>query len=452
MRRVRSPLPRRAFLSRCVKASLLAAAPAFQIQVRGAAGAEPWRTGNEAIDRPREVALDLLKPTPAQLERGLALHRDALVFESYGFAPRNAIDGAALAKAMDSGASETELADLREEMSMTRCVTDAAERAEWLGAFRAAGVTCIFQNAGEEGSDPLRLMKRLARFTYVTDSLRDEVMKVTRVEDALAAKKQNKLSLCFTGNGVPLRQEWSTTRDELGFIRVFHQLGIRMMHLTYNRRNPIGDGCGEPHDGGLSAFGHEAVAELNRVGVIADVAHSGWKTSLDAAKASQKPMVASHTTCAGVYEHFRSKPDEVIRAICDTGGLIGICVIPRFLGGKGDITAFLDHLDYAIGKFGAEHVAIGTDTAYVSRNEKAEREKVPKRDARAALAAQPKWEHLWPADRFKASPEAEQSLAWTNWPLFTVGMVQRGHSEGVIRKVLGENVMRVVEGNAGARS
>jgi membrane dipeptidase len=62
--------------------------------------------------------------------------------------------------------------------------------------------------------------------------------------------------------------------------------------------------------------------------------------------------------------------------------------------------------------------------------------------------AQPKWEHLWPVDRFKATPEAEQSLAWTNWPLFTVGLVQRGHSDEVIRKILGENVMRVLRANA----
>jgi membrane dipeptidase len=64
---------------------------------------------------------------------------------------------------------------------------------------------------------------------------------------------------------------------------------------------------------------------MNKIGVIADVAHSGWKTAFDAAKASAKPMVASHTTCCGVYEHFRGKPDDTIKAICDTGGLVGIC-------------------------------------------------------------------------------------------------------------------------------
>ena len=248
-----------------------------------------------------------------------------------------------------------------------------------------------------------------------------------------------------------MRQQWNITRDELGFVRIFHQLGIRMMHLTYNRRNPIGDGAGEPHDGGLSDFGHAAIAEMNRIGVIVDVAHSGWKTSLEAAKASKKPMVASHTACGGLYEHFRAKPDEVVKAICDTGGLIGICVIPRFLGGDGDIGAFLDHIDYAVKKFGADHVAIGTDVSYVSRNEEAERAKIPKRtDGRSPLSlASPRWEHLWPPDDFIPKRHAEESLAWTNWPLFTVGMVQRGHSEETIRKILGENVLRVARANFG---
>ena len=191
---------------------------------------------------------------------------------------------------------------------------------------------------------------------------------------------------------------------------------------------------------------------MNRVGVLVDVAHSGWKTSLEAAKASTKPMVASHTACGGLYSHFRAKPDEVVKAICDTGGLIGICVIPRFLGGEGDIGAFLDHLDYAVKNFGAEHVAIGTDISYVSRNEAAQRARIPKRpDIHAPVSlASERWEHLWPLDHFRPAAHAEQSLAWTNWPLFTVGMVMRGHSDETIRKILGENILRVARANAAA--
>lgn len=443
-----APLPsRRRFLQHSIRAA--AGIAAWRgVFARSAESTAAWRTGNDVIDRARETALGILKPTEAQLQRALALHRDALVFDSYGFAPRAAIDGAAINEAVQAGASAAELNDLREEMSMTRMATDERERKEFLDAFRAAGVTCIFQNAGEEGSDPMRLIKRLARFTYATDLMRPELSKAVRPADIEAAKKAGQLCLYLTGNGVPLMQAWESVRDELRVIRLFQQLGIRMMHLTYNRRNAIGDGAGEPHDGGLSDFGHAAVAEMNRRGVIVDVAHSGWKTAFDGAKASTKPMVASHTTAAGLYRHFRGKPDDTIAAICDTGGLVGICCIPRFLGGKGDIGALLDHIDYVAKKFGTEHVAIGTDTSYVSRFDREERAKIKRRaDGSTPLGAGPQWEHLWPKDDFQTTPEAEQSVAWTNWPIFTVGLVQRGYSDEDIRKIVGGNVLRVAKAN-----
>ncbi len=442
---------RRVFLGRFAKAAAIGVlAPAFQIRVGANEAERLWRTGNEVIDRAREIALDLLKPTPAQLQRAFELHAASLVFDAYGFAPRAALDGARFQAAVEGGAVGDELVDLREEMSMTRWATDAREREEFLAAFRAAGVTCIFQNAGEEGNDPLRLIQRLARFTYATDRMRPEVFKAVTAEDVETAKKDGKLCLCLTTNGVPMPQQWQSVRDEVRLVRIFHQLGIRMMHVTYNRRNPLGDGAGEPHDGGLSDFGRIAIAELNRAGVIVDVAHSGWKTSLDAAKASARPMVASHTTCGGVYEHFRGKPDDAIRAICDTGGYVGICCIPRFLGGKGDIVALLDHLDYLVKKFGAERAAIGTDTSYVSRFDAEERRKIVKRaDGSSPLnSSGPRWEHLWPRDDFQTTPDAERSVAWTNWPLFTLGLVMRGHRDDDIQKILGGIVIRVLRANA----
>jgi membrane dipeptidase len=440
---------RRTFVKTLASLPLAGELGSFHVHMRAADLRGPFATDNPVINRARDAALAILKPSAADLERGYRLHAESLVFESYGFAPRAALDGDAFKAAAASGASERELVDLREEMSMTRWATNAGERQEFLDAMRAAGVTCIFQNAGEEGSDPLRLLKRLARFTHATDLAPEVCAKAAKPDDIVAAKRTNRHCLYFTTNGVPLAQRWDNVRDELQHIRIFQELGVRMMHLTYNRRNPIGDGAGEPNDGGLSDFGHAVVAEMNRLGVIVDVSHSGWRTSLEGAKASKRPMVASHTTCAGLYRHFRGKPDETIKAICDTGGLIGICCISRFLGGAGDIAAFLDHIDYAVKKFGADHVAIGPDISYTSRNDSAERAKVPARaDGRSPLAASgPRWEHLWPVDTFTATPHAVQSIAWSNWPLFTVGLVQRGHSDETIRKILGENVLRVARAN-----
>jgi membrane dipeptidase len=398
---------------------------------------------NAAIAHAREVAVAILKPSPRDVEHAAELHANSVVCDAYGFAPRAAPDGDAMKAAMEAGASEAELQDLVEDMRMTRCVTDPGERDEFMGAWEAAGVTCILQNAGEEGQSVLRLVKRLARYTYVTDMMRDFVRKAVTPDDIVAAKEQDRHCLYLTANGVPLPQDWVSVEEELRYIRIFFQLGCRMMHLTYNRRNMIGDGCAEPSDAGLSDFGRAVIAEMNRVGVIVDVAHSGWRTSLEAAKASERPMVASHSACAALNRHHRCKPDEVIRAIVDTGGYIGICCIPAFLGGAGDISAVLDHIDHVAKAFGPDHVAIGTDAAYASSATNREYGKVP-----TCRRTRSGWEQFWPPGDPVSAPEWHRdeqvlSLAWTNWPAFTLGLVQRGHSDEDIRKIIGGNVLRV---------
>lgn len=399
---------------------------------------------NPRIEKARQAALRLLKPSRRDLERGLALHRDALVVESYGFAPRAAVDGEALRRAVEAGASDLEIQDLTEDMMMTRYVTDPAERAEFREAFEAAGVTGILENAGEECQDPLRILKRLARYTFAADRMPDTLRRGASPEDLVAAKREGRRCLYLTCNGVPLPQGWMSLEEELRYIRLFFQLGCRMMHLTYNRRNMLGDGCAETADAGLSDFGRAAVAEMNRTGVLIDVAHSGWRTSLEAVKASSRPVVASHSACAALNAHYRCKPDRVVRALAESGGYMGIAWVGVFLGGTGDLRAVLDHVDYAVKRFGSEHVAVGTDQAHFSRHTARERKKVP-----ARRAARPRWENFWREDgdpfldpRWNR-PEQTLSMAWTNWPLFTVGLVQRGHSEEAIRRILGGNVLRV---------
>lgn len=393
---------------------------------------------NPRIQHSREVALSLLKPSARDLEHGIRLHAESLVFDSYGFSPRAAIDGPAMAAAIAAGASDAELDDLQEDMTMTRCVTDDAEQQEYRAAWTASGVTCVFQNAGQEGQDPLTLLKRLARFTFVTDILRDFVARAAVPADIETVKAAGHHCLYLTGNGIPLTQQWVSKDDELRFVKIFYQLGIRMMHLTYQRRNMIGDGCGEISNAGLSDFGRTAVAEMNRIGIIPDCAHSGWQTSLEAAQITTRPVVASHSTCGAIYPHIRSKPDDVIRKIVDSGGYIGICCIPRFLRGTGDINAMLDHIQHVTRVFGTDHVAIGTDVAYSSQNSAAAARDVPRR----AKSREP-FRSLWPADDFSETAAMRDSLAWTNWPLFTVGLVQRGYSDEEIRRIIGGNVMRV---------
>lgn len=395
---------------------------------------------NERMRADYETGLNILKPSKKQLDHGLDLHRNSLVFDTYGFMPRAAVDGSLIASAISDNASPLELQDMNEDMSMTRYVSNPGEKEELANAWKASGVTCVFQNAGEEGSAIERLVKRLARFTFTTDMLDETVVKAATPDDIVKAWKEKKHALYFSGNGVPLPQEWVTVEEELRYIKVFFQLGIRMMHLTYNRRNVIGDGCAETANAGLSDFGRAVVKEMNRVGVIVDVAHSGWQTSLEAAQISEKPMVASHSSVASIHKHIRSKPDDVIKAIADTDGYIGICCIPRFLGGTGNIADMMKHIDYVAKKFGSDHVGIGTDVAYTSSHALTENAKIPSHSR-----GRTRWEALWPADNFKETSEMHRSMAWTNWPLFTVGMVQMGYSDNDIQKMIGGNALRVAK-------
>jgi len=412
---------------------------------------------NNKTKKARQIGLSILKPSKKDLEHGLELHKDSIVWDSYGFVPNSAVDGDAIRKAAEEGASDIELIELTEEMRMMRHVIDKAERQEFKDAWEASGVTCVFQNAGTSSNAISQLIKRFAHFTYVSDMMRGYLNRSVIPVDIENTKKQKRHCLYLCTNGVPLSQQWNSVEEELSYIRIFFQLGCRMMHLTYNRRNQIGDGCGESANAGLSDFGRAVVREMNKVGVIVDVAHSGLQTSLEAAKVSEQPIVASHTTCLAVNEHCRAKSDKVIKEIANKNGYIGICCIPGFLGKSGDITALLDHIDYVAKKFGVDHVAIGTDAAYMSQNNEGEHFKTPKfymsqdhgkvslKNLKRRITRNPWWS-FWPPGSLSShafSEKARLSLSWTNWPLFTVGLVQRGYSDNDIQKIIGGNVLRV---------
>jgi len=398
---------------------------------------------NERVERDWQTALSVLQPNARDLEHGLELHRDSFVFESYGFSPRAAPRGEALAQILAEGASEVEFIEAEEDMFLARMADDADLAAEYHAALDFAGVDCILQNAGEECQAPLQLIKRLGNFTYLTDMLGEFMQRVPSPAAIVDAHAAGKHSLYMSVNGVPLAQQWKTVEEELRYVRVLFQLGVRMTHITYNRRNMLGDGCEEMTDAGLSDFGMAAIAELNRVGIIADVAHSGWQTGIDTARVSKVPIVSSHSGAHALSGHPRCKTDEVMRAIVDKGGTVGVCCIPAFLGGTGDLAAFLDHIDYMAKLVGADAVTIGTDQAYLSSQNAAEREKfdAPRRGRRP-------FEGFWQPDdplhdpAWK-EPRMKQSLAWTNWPLFTVGLVQRGYGDDEIRGILGGNILRV---------
>jgi membrane dipeptidase len=162
------------------------------------------------------------------------------------------------------------------------------------------------------------------------------------------------------------------TLDDLSF---FHDLGQRVSQLTYNRRNRLGSGCGEGLDGGLSPFGGEVVAAMNRLGMAIDVSHCGERTSLDACRASRQPVLITHSNCRALVHHPRCKSDEVLRAMAATGGVMGITSVRAFVreGGGATLEHVLDHFDHVARVAGVEHVGIGSDTDPETRDPRTQR-------------------------------------------------------------------------------
>lgn len=395
------------------------------------------------IRQARQAAMDILKPSRRDLEHGLELHKNSIVCDTYGFAPKAPFNSVEYHELLNNGASLRELNDFNEETSSLGHLSKPELRKEFIELWKAAGVTCIFQNAGREIEIPQQLAKRLSYFNYITDMMPDFLTRATRPEDILKAKKINKSCMYYSGNAVPVAGRWESLREELSFIKIFFYMGMRMMHLTYNRRNILGDGCSESSDAGLSDFGRAAVKEMNRVGMICDVAHCGNKTSLEAARISDKPMVASHTGVFSINEHIRCKSDEIIKAIADTGGYVGISCIPGFLGQNGDINSLLCHIDYVVEKFGPDYVTIGTDVSTTLSGYEDELKKIET----SPLNNCKDWASFWPPGTtglsIKYPEKNRQSLEWLNWPLFTVGLVQHGYSDSDIQKIIGGNMLRV---------
>ena len=391
---------------------------------------------NQHFEQCRQLALEILKPSKAELTHGLELHQDALVWDAYGFAPSGECPGTLIDQMLEEGAGRDERITRYEQYLQVDFLRDPALFALYREAWELSGVDCVFQNAGVEGNSIPELLKRLSRFTYLPDRYPELYQRAAFPSQVEAAKAAGRRALYLTTNGVCLPDFLRSEEEALEQLTVFFQLGVRMMHLTYNRRNLIGDGCAEPNDGGLSSFGRNVVAAMNRTGIIPDVAHSGQRTSLEAALCSTKPVVASHTVAGALSKHYRGKSDEVIRAIVKSDGYVGVCAIPWFLRRSGMIDSLLDHIDYLVENFGAAHVAIGTDNGTRVGEVK---------PGLLKSKARPIFEQFWtpPIDPFDSTPEMMNSMTWTNWPLFTVGLVQRGHSDSDIRKILGGNVQRV---------
>jgi len=247
-------------------------------------------------------------------------------------------------------------------------------------------------------------------------------------------------------------QDGVSFEDDAGRLEALHHLGIRVLQPTYNRRNLLGDGCMETADAGLSRAGHEAIERMNALGMLVDLSHCGRRTASDAIRTSKRPVAFTHTGCDALAPHPRHRTDAELRAVADTGGVIGIFVMPYLARGRQPTAAdVIAHLEHAINIAGEDHVSIGTD-GRVSATEitpefvAAFRKTTQERKA-LGLAAPYETEdgYLFASDL--NSPRRLEALAEK--------LLARGHGKERVQKLLGGNLVRVFEeawGTAGRGS
>lgn len=258
----------------------------------------------------------------------------------------------------------------------------------------------------------------------------DWLRKALTADDIRAAKANG------THAGLVSSQVLSGPWRDLDALAHYHDFGLRMCQLTYNSMTRVGGGCTDRGGAGLSSFGVDSVKAMNELGIIVDTGHVGRETTLDACEVSDAPVVASHTAAAAVYPHARGKDDETIRTIAQTGGVIGVVTVPFFLGPQPDvdINVFLDHVEHVAEVGGIDGVCIGTDWPM----------QVPQWMQTAVL--QPIFEETGfrPQDRTDATQKLIGFDDYRDFPNITRGLVARGWSDEDIRKVLGENFLRVM--------
>jgi len=291
-----------------------------------------------------------------------------------------------------------------------------------------SGITCCFEAVPALSEDFDESMELLGKYRHIVDT-QPGLVSATRAEEIRRAKREGKQAFMY-------QLEPQTIGRKLERVEIAYGLGVRMMLLTFNTRNYVGDGCTERTNCGLSYLGIELIERLNDLGILIDLSHCGIQTTLDTIKFSKDPVVINHTGARALNPPCaRLKTDEEIRALADKGGLIGISAIPNQLSSKPEqgIEDMLNHIDYVVKLVGIDHVAIGLDNIFgdqvAHHRELAKSKSVNLERSGIVLAA----DYMF---------GIESPLEWRN---IVRGLVSRGYSDEEIAKIVGGNALRIIE-------
>lgn len=300
-------------------------------------------------------------------------------------------------------------------------------------AFRGSGVKTLALGTG--GANYEEQLKFMAEWNGFIASRPEWFVRVDDVEDLKSTRRDGRVGIMITAQNA---EYFRSPAD----VTTFHRLGQRVAQLTNNFQSRIGAGFLERNDGGLSVFGHEIVAAMQRVGMTVDLSHCADRTTMDGIAAATKPVVFTHATARALMPGYaRCKSDDAIQALARNGGVMGIAFIRFMIRPEAPVTVehVVDHIDHVIKLVGAEHVGIGSDLDMAGLGLP-----IPKAGQSTWLSKQPNF------DRYKAYYAADGGVHvdGMNHPKRLFDLVEalgrRRYSDDTIRLVLGGNFIRAV--------
>ncbi len=290
------------------------------------------------------------------------------------------------------------------------------------------GTACVTGNAPWRWNDVITdLGMRQADVAHASG-----FMTVRTVADIDEAHRSGRIGLVFGLEAA------TPIENEIDRLDVLYGLGIRQIGIAYSDANALGSGLSEVVDGGLTAFGRRAVTRMNRLGLAIDVSHSSDRTALDVCEQSQRPVLITHAGARGIWNTPRMKPDDVLRAVAQTGGVIGISAAPHTTLSaahpRHSIESVMDHFQYCVDMVGLEHVAFGPDTLY---GDHVQLHKIFAHLLSLAASRGPSFDPVGYVDGLENPTENFGNIC--DW------LVRRGYDDAAIRAVIGGNVYRVLD-------
>ncbi|HEV8537223.1 MAG TPA: membrane dipeptidase [Candidatus Limnocylindria bacterium] len=261
----------------------------------------------------------------------------------------------------------------------------------------------------------------------------DFVVRGETLDDVRRAKENGQIAF------IASLEAATAIENEVDRLDILYGLGIRSSGIAYSEANTLGSGLREARDGGLTEFGRQAVRRMNKLGIAIDVSHSGDQTSLDTIEASAKPIFITHAGARALWNTKRMKPDEVLKAMADKGGVIGIEAAPHTTltrkHPKHSIESYMEHFEYCAELVGIDHVAFGPDTLF--GDHVGLHHYFAKQLSIGAARSGVQFEEVEFVDGIENPAEAFPNIV--RW------MVEHDYSDGDIAKAIGGNVMRVLE-------